>query len=153
MAMRIVQDDLTQPDVIALVTLHLQEAHANSPPGSVFALDLTGLRDPAVTVWSAWDGETLAGICGLKQLDAVHGELKSMRTAPSQIRRGVGQAMLDHLIAEAKARGYRRVSLETGRHGPYAPARALYERSGFVACGPFGAYRDVSFSRYYTLEF
>lgn len=149
--MRIVRDDLTHADVIALVTLHLREAHANSPPGSVFALDMTGLRDPAVTVWSAWDGETLAGIGALKQLDAAHGELKSMRTAPTHLRRGVGKAMLDHLIVEAGARGYRRVSLETGNTAPFAPARAMYERSGFVACGPFDAYEDAAFSRYYTL--
>lgn len=150
--MRIVRDDLTHADVIALVKLHLREAFANSPPGRVFALDMTGLRDPAVTLWSAWDADGLAGIGGLKQLDLSHGELKSMRTAPTHIRRGVGQAVLDHLIAEARARGYRRVSLETGSSTPFAPARAMYERSGFVECAPFDAYEDISFSRYYTLE-
>ncbi|WP_390901801.1 GNAT family N-acetyltransferase [Sphingomonas alpina] len=149
--MRVVTDDLTHPDVIALVELHLKAAFENSPPGSVFALDLSGLRDPAVTLWTAWEEGALLGMGALKRLDAEHGELKSMRTAPAQLRRGVAAAMLDHLIAEGLARGYRRLSLETGNNAPFAPARALYARAGFVECGPFADYTDASFSRYYTL--
>jgi putative acetyltransferase len=150
--MKIVRDDLTHPAVIGLLDLHLRAAFENSPPGSVFALDLTGLRDPAVTLWSAWDGDDLLGLGALKQLDATHGELKSMRTAPAHLRRGVAAAMLDHLIAEGRRRGYRRLSLETGSNPPFAPARALYERTGFAPCGPFADYRDTDFSRYYRLE-
>ncbi|MDB5706823.1 MAG: acetyltransferase [Sphingomonas bacterium] len=150
--MRIVRDELTHPDVIALLELHLRSAFENSPPGSVFALDLTGLRDPAVTLWSVWDGEDLLGLGALKELDAGHGELKSMRTAPAHLRRGVAAAMLGHLIAEGRARGYGRLSLETGSNPPFAPARALYEQAGFVPCGPFAAYKDTDFSRYYRLE-
>ncbi|GAA0299645.1 GNAT family N-acetyltransferase [Sphingomonas oligophenolica] len=150
-AMRIVRDDLTHPDVVALIELHLRSAFENSPPGSVFALDLSGLRDPAVTLWSAWDGEALLGMGGLKQLDAGHGEVKSMRTAPAHLRRGVAATMLDHLIAEGRRRGYSRLSLETGSNAPFAPARAMYERAGFTSCGPFADYRDEAFSRYYTL--
>ena len=149
--MRIVRDDLTHPDVVALIELHLRSAFENSPPGSVFALDLSGLRDPAVALWSAWDGEALLGMGALKELDAGHGELKSMRTAPAHLRRGVAGAMLDHLIAEGRRRGYSRLSLETGNNPPFAPARAMYERAGFVPCGPFAEYTDESFSRYYTL--
>jgi putative acetyltransferase len=149
--MRIVRDDLTHPDVVALIELHLRSAFENSPPGSVFALDLSGLRDPAVTLWSAWDGEDLLGMGALKQLDAGHGELKSMRTAPARLRRGVAGAMLDHLIAEGRQRGYSRLSLETGNNPPFAPARAMYERAGFMLCGPFADYSDEAFSRYYTL--
>jgi putative acetyltransferase len=149
--MRIVRDDLTHPDVVGLIELHLRSAFENSPPGSVFALDLSGLRDPAVTLWSAWDGEDLLGLGALKELDADHGELKSMRTAPTHLRRGVARAMLEHLIAEGRARGYSRLSLETGSNEPFAPARALYERAGFTPCGPFADYNDESFSRYYTL--
>ncbi|MEN2788172.1 GNAT family N-acetyltransferase [Sphingomonas oligophenolica] len=149
--MRIVRDDLTHPDVVALIELHLRSAFENSPPGSVFALDLSGLRDPAVTLWSAWDGEALLGMGGLKQLDAGHGEVKSMRTAPAHLRRGVAATMLDHLIAEGRRRGYSRLSLETGSNAPFAPARAMYERAGFTSCGPFADYRDEAFSRYYTL--
>lgn len=150
--MRIVRDDLTHPDVIALLEFHLRSAFDNSPPGSVFALDLTGLRDPAVTLWSAWDDEDLLGLGALKRLDADHGELKSMRTAPAHLRKGVAAAMLDHLVAEGRARGYRRLSLETGSNEPFAPARALYERAGFLPCGPFADYTDGDFSRYYRLD-
>ncbi len=149
--MRIVRDDLTHPDMVALIELHLRSAFENSPPGSVFALGLSGLRDPAVTLWSAWDGDDLLGMGALKQLDAAHGELKSMRTAPAHLRKGVAGAMLDHLIAEGRRRGYARLSLETGNNAPFAPARAMYERAGFVPCGPFADYSDESFSRYYTL--
>jgi putative acetyltransferase len=151
MVMRIVTDDLTHPDVVALVELHLKSAFENSPPGSVFALDLSGLKDPAVTLWTAWEDDALLGMGGLKRLDAGHGELKSMRTAPAHLRRGVAAAMLDHLITAARARYYRRLSLETGNNAPFAPARALYERAGFVECGPFADYTDASFSQYYTL--
>jgi len=149
--MRIVRDDLTHPDVIGLLDLHLRSAFENSPPGSVFALDLSGLRDPAVTLWSAWDGDDLLGLGALKELEAGHGELKSMRTAPAHLRRGVARAMLEHLVAEGRARGYNRLSLETGSNPPFAPARALYERAGFTPCGPFADYTDQAFSRYYSL--
>lgn len=150
--MRIVRDDLTHRDVIALLELHLRSAFENSPPGSVFALDLTGLRDPAVTLWSAWEGGDLLGLGALKQLDAGHGELKSMRTAPAHLRKGVAAAMLGHLIAEGRARGYRRLSLETGSNEPFAPARALYQQAGFALCPPFADYSDTEFSRYYRLD-
>jgi putative acetyltransferase len=150
-AMRIERDDLTHPDVVALIELHLRSAFENSPPGSVFALDVSGLRDPAVTLWTAWDGDALLGMGALKQLDPAHGELKSMRTAPAHLRRGVAAAMLDHLVAEGRRRGYARLSLETGNNAPFAPARALYERSGFTPCGSFADYTDESFSRYYAM--
>ena len=149
--MRIERDDLTHPDVIALLELHVRTAHENSPPGSAFALDLSGLRDPAVTLWSAWEGETLLGLGALKELAAAHGEVKSMRTAPGQLRRGVAAAMLDHLIGAARARGYTRLSLETGTNDAFAPARALYERAGFVPSAAFGDYALTEFNRCYAL--
>lgn len=152
---RIVRDDLTHPDVIALIVFHLRAAHENSPPGSVFALDIGGLRDPTVTVWSAWDGDELVGLGALNDLgdggSEGEGELKSMRTAPAHLRRGVARSMLDHLVAEARRRKYRRVSLETGNTAPFAAARSLYATAGFVECGPFGAYSDTQFATYYTL--
>lgn len=148
--MDIIEDDLTHADVVALVELHLRTAHENSPPGQVFALDLTGLRHPDVTLWSAWDGDDLLGMGALKRLDATHGELKSMRTHPDRLRRGVAARVLDHLIAQGLARGYARLSLETGSSEPFAPARALYVRAGFVECPPFADYSDTSFSRYFT---
>lgn len=145
-------DDVSRPEVVALVEYHLRSMHEISPPDSVFALDLSGLKHPSVTFWTAWDGDDLLGMGGLKQLDAGHGEIKSMRTAPSALRRGVGRTMLDHILREARTRGYRRLSLETGSNAPFAPAWAMYERAGFVPCGPFGCYVDTAFSRYFTRE-
>lgn len=148
---RIVRDDLTQPEVVALVELHLRAAHENSPPGSVFALDLTGLRDPAVTVWSAWDHGQVVGLAALKQLDTSLAELKSMRTAPTYLRRGVARAMLAHVVDQARTRGYQRISLETGTAASFTAAHTLYERAGFTVCAPFGSYTDRNFARYYTM--
>jgi len=150
--MRIELDDVSRPEVVALVEYHLRSMHEISPPDCVFALDLSGLKHPSVTFWTVWDGTDLLGMGGLKQLDTEHGEIKSMRTAPTALRRGVARAILDHILREAGARGYRRLSLETGSNAPFAPAWALYERAGFVPCGPFGGYSDTSFSRYFTLE-
>jgi putative acetyltransferase len=146
------RDDLTHPDVLGLLELHLRAAFENSPPGSVFALDASGLRDPSVTVWTAWEGDALLGMGALKQLDPTWGEVKSMRTAPAQLRRGVAGVLLDHLIAEARARGYRRLSLETGSNAPFAAAHALYRRAGFVECAPFGDYDDIVFAQYFTKD-
>jgi putative acetyltransferase len=150
--MRIEVDDLARAEVIALVDLHLREAHANSPACHVFALDTSGLRHRDVTLWTAWDGDDLLAMGALKRIDPGHGEIKSMRTAPGHVRKGIGAAMLDHLIAEARARGYRRLSLETGNNAPFAAGRAMYSRAGFVECGPFADYDDVSFSQYFTLD-
>jgi putative acetyltransferase len=149
-AIRFERDDLSRRPVVELVELHLRAAFENSPPESVFALDLSGLRDPAVTVWTAWEGDALLGMGALKQLDATHGEVKSMRTAPEHLRRGVAGAVLAHLVAQAQARGYTRLSLETGATEPYAAARALYLRAGFTPCAPFADYVDMAFSRYFT---
>ena len=144
------RDALTHPDVLALLDLHVRAAHENSPPGSVFALDLSGLRDPSVTLWTLWEGEALLGMGALKQIDPASGEVKSMRTAPAQLRRGVAAVLLDHLVAEARTRGYRRLSLETGSNAPFAAAHALYRRAGFVECAPFGDYHDTVFAQYFT---
>jgi len=150
--MRIELDDVSRPEVVALVEYHLRSMHEISPPDSVFALDLSGLKHADVTFWTAWDGKELLGMGGLKQLDAEHGEIKSMRTAPTALRRGVARAMLDHIVHEALARGYRRLSLETGSNAPFAPAWGLYERAGFLPCAPFGNYSDTRFSRYFSIE-
>lgn len=151
--MRIEVDDLSREEVVALLDLHLREAHAKSPPGSAFAFDLSGLQHPSVTVWTAWDDHRLLGIGALRELAPDHGEIKSMRTAPHALRRGVAKTMLNHLISEARARGYRRVSLETGTNAAYAPARAMYEAAGFRESGPFGEYQLTEFNRCYALTF
>ena len=145
-ALRIIEDDLSAPQVAALLRLHLEEMHGWSPPESVHAMPIERLRATDVTFYSAWDGAALAGFGALKQIDARHGELKSMRVHPDYRGLGMGQAILDHLLAEARARGYTRVSLETGRPEPFLPARRLYEANGFVQCPPFGTYVADDFS-------
>lgn len=142
MKLAIVRDDLTGTQVHALLEEHLRHMHSMSPPESVHALDLTGLRRPEVTFWTAWDGAALAGCGALKALEAFHGEIKSMRAAQDYRGKGVGRALLEHILAEAKARGYRRVSLETGAEDGFIPARTLYARYGFVECSPFADYRE-----------
>lgn len=140
------EDDLSGPEIAALLEFHIAEAIRNSPPGSVHAMPLDRLRGVDVTFWSLWSGGALAGCGALKELDAGHGELKSMRTAPAFLRRGVGEAILLHLIAEGRRRGYRRLSLETGRPAPFAAAHALYRKHGFEQCPPFADYREDDFS-------
>jgi len=133
-------DDPRAEDVRALLAAHLAFAHANSPPEDVHALDVGGLVDTAVTFFSYREGGRLLAIGALRHLDAAHGEVKSMHTAHEARGRQIGRAMLAHLIAEARARGYRRLSLETGTMAAFAPARAIYAEAGFVRCEPFGSY-------------
>ncbi len=142
----ICEDDLAGPEIRALLTFHLSEMHRHSPEESVHAMPIARLRGPDVTFWSLWDDGALAGCGALKQLDAGHGELKSMRTDPAFLRRGVGEAILLHLIAEGQRRGYARLSLETGRPAPFAAAQALYRKHGFEECPPFADYREDAFS-------
>ncbi|WP_298576726.1 GNAT family N-acetyltransferase [uncultured Luteimonas sp.] len=141
MNLQIAIDPLEGPQVAALLQAHLDEMHRISPPESVHALDLSRLRAADITFWSAYQGDTLLGCAALRALDAAHGEVKSMRTTPQARRRGVAAALLEQVMAEARRRGYRRLSLETGSQPEFAPARALYARFGFVECGPFGDYR------------
>lgn len=143
-------DDLRGPAILALLAEHLHHMREISPPGSVHALDLDGLRAPGLSFWTAWDGAELLGCGALKALDATHGEIKSMRTAAAHRRKGVSRAMLQHVLAEADRRGYLRVSLETGAQAAFLPARRLYESAGFTACGPFGAYVDDPHSVFMT---
>ncbi|MEL1264809.1 GNAT family N-acetyltransferase [Pseudoxanthomonas putridarboris] len=138
--MEIRVDPLQHPAVLALLREHLDGMHRLSPPESVHALDLDGLRRPDITFWTLWDGDALAGCGALRRLDATHGEIKSMRTSQSHLRRGVASRMLDHIMGEARRRGYRRLSLETGSMDGFAPARRLYAGAGFVPCQPFGDY-------------
>ena len=138
--MQIRIDDLQGPEIAQLLREHLLGMAQHSPPGSIHALDLVRLRQPDITFWTAWDGRSLMGCSALKQLDHHHGEIKSMRTAPAHLRRGVAAALLQHLLDEAGRRGYRRLSLETGAMAAFAPAHRLYARFGFTFCGPFADY-------------
>ena len=150
--MHIEVDDLTRPELHDLLAEHLRDMHANSPPGSVHALDLDRLRQPGTTVWSAWDDGELLGCAALKELDATHGEIKSMRTPTARRRRGAGRALLSHVVAVAKARGYIRLSLETGASSSFLAAQALYESAGFLRCGPFADYREDPHSVFMTIR-
>jgi putative acetyltransferase len=150
--MQIRVDDLRGAQIIRLLEEHLRGMHEVTPAESVHALDLSGLRRPEVTVWSAWEGDQLLGCGALKALDERHGEVKSMRTARAQLRKGVAAGVLEVIIAEARSRGYGRLSLETGSMEAFAPARALYARFGFKPCGPFADYTDDPHSYYMTLE-
>jgi putative acetyltransferase len=149
--MRIVEGGLDDPRVIELLHVHLLRARAETAPGSAHALDLSGLRSPDVTFWCAWEGDALAGVGALKRLSADHGEVKSMHTAETMRRKGVGAAILRHILAWAQSRGMSRLSLETGSWPYFAPARALYARHGFVECPAFGDYRPDPNSVFMTL--
>lgn len=140
MRLEIRLDDLTGADVAALLTEHLAEMHATSPPESVHALPLDALRAPDVRFYVARDSGELVGCGALRQLEELHVELKSMRTTAGARGRGVGAALLEFLLAEATAAGARRISLETGAEPFFAPARRLYARRGFAECAPFGTY-------------
>ncbi|MFI5779719.1 GNAT family N-acetyltransferase [Nocardia sp. NPDC051570] len=149
--MRILVDDVTGAELIDLLGSHLADMHEHSPEDSVHALDLDDLRKPEVTVWTLRDGDALAGCGALKELDPTHGEIKSMRTAPNFRRRGIGARMLTHLIAEARTRGYDRLSLETGTAEFFSPAHRLYEHHGFRFCPPFADYAEDPHSVFMTL--
>ncbi len=152
MALRIVVDDLSSPDVVALLELHAAEMLANSPEGACHFLPVDALRDPSVTVWSAWVDGRLAGCGALQEIGPRHGEVKSMRAHPDHVGTGVGRALLEHVLAEARRRRYERLSLETGTGDAFSAAVGLYERVGFTACGPFGDYVENGFSRFFTLD-
>lgn len=143
--------DLADPQIRALLALHLQGMHQNSPPDAVFALDLAGLRTPDLTVWAAWQGKSLAGIAALKALGDDGAEIKSMRTHPDHLRQGVAAALLEHIIAEARKRGYASLSLETGSGPAFEPALALYRKRGFAEGEPFADYQRSAFNQFLHL--
>ena len=149
-ALRFSVDDLSGEPTRALIARHLAGMRADSPPESVHALDVDRLRAPAVTFWSAWLGQDIAACGALKRLDGQRGELKSMRVADQYLGRGVGRALLDFLIGEARTIGLTSLWLETGSSPAFAPALRLYESAGFVRCGPFEGYTDDPFSLFMT---
>jgi len=150
--MRIEPDDLTSPQVLALLEEHLANMNELSPPESMHALDVSKLRAPGITFWAVWDGDELLGCGALKELEAGHGEVKSMRTPKALRRRGAGRAMLAHILQVARERKYERLSLETGSMEAFVPAQRLYQSVGFERCGPFGDYREDPNSVFMTLE-
>jgi putative acetyltransferase len=150
--MRIEVDDLSRPQVHALLEEHLANMYELSPPEQVFALDLSKLRATDITFWTVWMGEELFGCGALKEVSPIHGEIKSMRTPASARGRGAGRAVLDHIIEVAKQRGYTKLSLETGTHTAFHPAHNLYRSKGFVTSGPFAGYLPNEHSVFMELQ-
>ena len=144
--------DFEDPSLRELLQFHLACMHTYSPPEGVHALDLSGLQAPDMTLFVVRRDGRVAGMGGLKELDPAWGELKSMRTHPDYLRQGIAAAILEHLIAEARRRGYRRLSLETGRTADFDPALALYRRVGFTNSGPFADYAQDAYSQFLYLE-
>jgi putative acetyltransferase len=147
---RIIDGGLDDPRVQALVALHQRLAREATAPGFAFALDLSGLRAPEIRFFSAWEGEALLGVGALRRMTPDHGEVKSMHTAEAARRRGLGAAVLRHIVAEARAAGMARLSLETGTSAYFAGAVALYLREGFTDCPPFGDYVASAENRFLT---
>ena len=135
-----------------LLIRHLEGMHANSPPGHVFALDWSGLQKPEISFYTLWEGEDLLGFGALKELEPRAGEIKSMRTADAHLRKGVAATILDHIIAEARQRGYTRLSLETGSGLAFEPALKLYRKYGFTEGGAFAAYEKSPFNQFLHLD-
>jgi putative acetyltransferase len=144
------EGDLDSQDVADLLRLHFESMRAASPPAACHVLPGDGLKAPDIRFWSLREKGRLLGVGALKALAPDHGEVKSMRTAPQALGRGVGRAVLHHIIAEARSSGYRRLSLETGSTELFAAALRLYESEGFQPCGPFGTYHDTPFTRFFT---
>jgi putative acetyltransferase len=149
--LRIKPDDLSRPQVLALLEEHLRNMYELSPPGKVFAFDANQLKATDVTFWTAWEGEVLMGCAALKELSATQGEVKSMRTPAALRRTGAGRALLRHIVEIARARGYTSLFVETGSHAAFQPAQTLYRSEGFELCGPFGQYRDNGNSVFMSL--
>ncbi len=148
--MHIRLDDLTGSDIIRLLREHLQGVAQYSPPESIHALDLDGLRRPEITFWSVWHDGELMGCGALKELDRRHGEIKSMRTSAAHLRKGVAARLMQHILEQAERRGYEHVSVETCSMEGFAPAHRLYARFGFVMCRPFADYVEDPNSTFMT---
>lgn len=145
-------DDLNGSEIRELLEEHLRNMHEISPPESVHALDLEGLRQTEITFWTVWEDNELLGCGALKELDSEHGEIKSMRTSARHLRRGVARTLLTHILEEARRRGYTRLSLETGSMAAFDAARSLYSSFGFNYCAPFADYVEDPNSVFMTRE-
>ena len=150
--MRIEIDDVSRPQVIALLEEHLRNMYDVTPPEYVFAFDASKLRAPGITFWTAWEDDTLLGCAALKELSPTQGEVKSMRTPASLRRRGAGRALLNHILHVSRERRYRELFLETGCQPAFAPAQTLYRSVGFRECGPFGSYEENGNSVFMSLQ-
>lgn len=147
---QIFEGELDRDDVRSLLSQHFAEMRAGSPPSACHVLPVDGLKDPAIRFFTLREDGLLLGCGALKKLEPGHGEIKSMRTADTALGRGVGKAMLDHLVRIARAEGMSQLSLETGSTEQFAAANRLYAKEGFDRTGPFGGYADTPFTRFFT---
>ena len=145
-------DDLKGPEIYELLQEHLRSMALHSPPESIHALDIEALRKPEITFWTVWESGELLGCGALKELDSQHAEIKSMRTSSLHLRKGIAKHLLNHILEEARRRGYSRVSLETGSMEAFEPARKLYASFGFTYCEPFADYVEDPYSVFMTRE-
>ena len=152
MSWQFFEGELDLDDVRDLLHQHFSEMRAGSPPDACHVLPIDGLRDPEIRFFSLREDGKLLGCGALKRLGSRHGEIKSMRTADEALSRGIGKALLEHIVAAAKAEGMSRLSLETGSTEQFSAALRLYEREGFEPSGPFGGYADTPFTRFFTKE-
>jgi putative acetyltransferase len=150
--LRIECDDLSRPQVLALLEEHVRNMYELSPPDKVFAFNANKLRAPDITFWTAWKGELLMGCAALKELSPTEGEIKSMRTPSARRRTGAARALLSHIIEIARFRAYRALYIETGCNPAFLPAQTLYRSTGFAPCGPFGQYRENGNSAFMSLS-
>lgn len=152
MGWQIIEGELDLADVQLLLAQHLAEMRAGSPPSACHVLPVDGLKNPAIRFFTLREDGRLLGCGALKRVGPGHGEVKSMRTADAALGRGVGKALLDHLVATARGEGMTRLSLETGSTDQFAAASRLYQKEGFENCGPFGGYVDTPFTLFFTRE-
>jgi len=145
-------DNIDDRRVIDLLREHLSDMAVHSPPESVHALDIDALRGDDITFWTVWEDNDLLGCGAIKELNAQHAEIKSMRTSAGHLRRGVAKNLLDHILNEAARRGYTRISLETGSMSAFEPAQRLYASFGFAYCGPFADYVEDPYSVFMTRD-
>lgn len=145
-------DDVTDAQTLELIRLHLEQMQNHSPAGSVFALGVKGLKSRDVTVWTAWENDSIFGMGALRQFDSVSGEVKAMRTHPNWLRKGVGQMILNQIIEEVRERKLLRLSLETGSGEAFEPTVTMYHRNGFLAGAPFADYRRTDFNQFLHLD-
>jgi putative acetyltransferase len=149
---KIIAGGLADPQVVRLLGVHLSNARAQTAPGSAHALDISGLMAPEVSFWSAWEEGNLLAVGAMKRLSKTHGEVKSMHTAETARRRGIGSAVLQHIVDAARHSGITKLSLETGSWAYFQPAVALYKRHGFVECAPFDGYKPEPNSIFLTRD-
>ncbi len=142
--------DLKNKNIISLLEEHHKDMLRHSPIESIHALDLTALQAPKITFWSLWIDNELAGIGALKEINAEHGEIKSMRTSTNFLRKGIAKKLLIHIIEQANLRSYKRLSLETGTKDVFLPAQQLYRQFGFSECAPFDNYKEDPYSMFMT---